>query len=257
MTANLAALPERDDPLDPVVLIVNSDEVTRSWIEATVTSIGLRAISVDSGRELLSRFPPDSTACAILDVVLPDTSAFELQEHLTRAGASVLFLTRQRCISLCVRALKAGAVDFLTLPCEASELVCSLRHALRHALTSRVQRQRLDELHARYQRLTPREQEVFALVTSGLLNKLIAERLEISEITVQTHRGRVMAKMRARSLAALVRMADALQAPEPSCCTQRQDSHGSQLPVHSTLQISSGRTDNHSFRDAATPAQSC
>jgi len=202
--------------LEPVVFIVNNDDSTRAWIEAIVLSAGLRAISV-SARHLASRPEPDAPACAILDVGSPDdASGFALQEALARAGVSTLFLTRELSISSCARAFKAGAVDFLTLPCDPAHLVRALHHATREALSLWAYRTRSNELRSKYERLTAREREVFALVSSGLPNKLIAERLNISEITVQIHRGRVMRKMAARSIASLVRMADAL--PTPTSC---------------------------------------
>lgn len=212
MTPALAV--DRSQPqsmLQPLVLIVNSDDFARTWIEATVASAGLRALSFTTAAELLSCFKADTAACAILDVVLADGSGLELQENLAQAGVSTIFLTRERCISSCVRAVKAGAVDFLTMPCDATELVRALRHAVREALSSWTQLIQLDGLRYNYERLTAREREVFTLVSSGLLNKQIAERLDIKEGTVQIHRGQVMKKMAARSLASLVRMADALQ----------------------------------------------
>jgi FixJ family two-component response regulator len=199
---------------EAIIFIVNSDEPTRAWIEATVISAGLRAISVNTAAELLSRFTPGTAACVILDVTLPDASGFELQDELARAGASIMFLTRECCISSCVRAVKAGAVDFLTVPCDPTQLVRVLRHAVREAHSSMARCVQLGELRSMYRRLTAREREVFALVASGLLNKQIAQRLSISEVTVQIHRGRVMRKMSARSLASLVRMADALAPAE-------------------------------------------
>lgn len=130
-----------------------------------------------------------------------------------------MFLTRERCISSCVRALKAGAVDFLTVPCDAHQLVRALRYAVKEAISSQHWRVQIDELCSRYALLTAREREVFDLVASGLLNKQVAQRLNIAEITVQIHRSRVMRKMSARSLASLVRMADALQ---PATCARNR-----------------------------------
>jgi len=208
----LADRPRAGDTTEPVVFIVNGDESTRTWIEAIATSAGLRAYSFNTAAELLSRFTPGGAACAIIDVVLPDASGFELQEHLARAGVSIVFVTRERSTSSCVRAVKAGAVDFLIMPCDATQLVQALRYAVREAIASLTRRTQFVELRSRYEQLTSREREVFVLVASGLLNKQIAQRLDISEMTVQIHRGRVMRKMAARSFASLVRMADALQA---------------------------------------------
>lgn len=195
---------------EPLVLIVNSDCATRDWIEATVSATGLRALTFDSAGDLLARFSVEAAACAILDLALSDASGFELQSKLSQAGATVLFVTRERCINSCVRAIKAGAVDFLTMPCDPLELVRALRHAVREAAASWADRERLRELRSRFEQLTAREREVFALVSTGLMNKQVADRLDISEITVQIHRGRVMRKMGARSLVGLVRMADAV-----------------------------------------------
>lgn len=202
------------------VFIVNSDEPSRTWIEAMAVSAGLDATSFATAAELSSHLNFDTATCVILDVVLRDANGLELQDKLARAGAAVMFLTREHCILSCVKALKAGAVDFLTMPCDAKQLVCALRHAMREALAAWTHRAQADELRSRYEQLTSREREIFALVASGLRNKQIARDLDIREITVQIHRGRVMKKMRARSLASLVRMADAVQA-EMSASTCR------------------------------------
>ena len=223
--------------LEPVVFIVNSDEATRTWIESTVVSVGLHAISFGTAEELLSRFDPDTAACVILDVILADASGLEVQNSLARAGASIMFLTREHCISSCVKALKAGAVDFLTMPCDAKQFVCALRDAVGEAVSTWRQREQSDELRVKYERLTAREREIFVLVCSGLLNKQVAQQLAISEITVQIHRGRVMKKMRARSFAALVRMADALQVSPLPTARRRviYEEVGSTEAVGSTL----------------------
>jgi RNA polymerase sigma factor (sigma-70 family) len=207
---------DRCQGLEPLVFIVNSDEATRAWIESIVTSAGLRAIGATRASELTALLTPGAVACAILDVSLQDTSCFELQNELAREGVAIMFLTRERCISSCVRAVKAGAVDFLTVPCDANHLVSVLRHAVQEARSSLNRRVQIRELCSRYERLTAREREVFELVTDGLPNKQVAQRLEISEITVQIHRSRVMRKMSARSFASLVRMADALPFKDPA-----------------------------------------
>jgi FixJ family two-component response regulator len=201
--------------LDPTILIVNGDDATRAWITATVVSSGLRAVSMATASELLSRITPDMIACAIIDMTLPDANGLELQLDLGRLGLPTLFLTRDRCIASCVKAVKAGAVDFLTIPCNSTSLVRALRDAVTQAKASFVQRMRIDELRSKYELLTPREREVFTLVAGGLRNKQIAFQLDISQITVQIHRGQVMRKMAARSFASLVRMSDALQLSRP------------------------------------------
>ena len=207
-TVTRCASPRSDAP---VVLIVNNDRDAQSWIEATVSTAGLCAITCDSATDLLSRFSTSSPACVILDIALPDANGLDIQDKLTRAGAGIVFLTREPCIASCVRAIQAGAVDFLTLPCDAAKLWRALRSALQKAMFSRTQIQLLDALRSRFERLTQRERQVFALVSSGMLNKQVADHLVITEFTVQVHRGRVMKKMSARSFAELVRMADALK----------------------------------------------
>jgi FixJ family two-component response regulator len=202
--------------VEPVVFIVNGDEPTRAWIERTVASAGLHAIGLSTASGLAARLAPGAVACAILDVRLQDASCFELQDELAREGAAILFLTRERCISSCVRALKAGAVDFLTVPCGADRLLNAVRYALQEARSSLDRRVQIRELCSRYELLSAREREVFELVTDGLLNKQIAQRLAIAEITVQIHRSRVMRKMSAASFASLVRMADRLAAVKRS-----------------------------------------
>jgi FixJ family two-component response regulator len=214
------SLPDMVDPasegaFEPMVLIVNGDGATRGWIENTLMLAGLRALSFHTGAELLQHVQASTIACAILDLRLPDASGLELQNDLARVGVPTLFLTHERCIVSCVKAVKAGAVDFLTMPCDAMTLVRALRYAITEAKATWGQRVQLDELRSKYGLLTPRERQVFALVASGLPNKKVAYQLNISEITVQIHRGQVMRKMAARSFASLVRMSDALQFSRP------------------------------------------
>ena len=197
---------------EPIVFVVNGDESTRAWIERTVRSAGLNAVSLSGSSELIAHLVPGTVACAILDVTLQGENCFDLQKELAQEGVAIMFLTRERCISSCVRALKAGAIDFLTMPCDASELISAVRYAVQEAQSSVSRRVRIRELCSRYELLSAREREVFELVTEGLLNKQVGQRLQIAEITVQIHRGRVMRKMSAPTFASLVRMADALQA---------------------------------------------
>lgn len=200
----------------PAILIVNGDPSARNWIEATIRAAGLDARSFDTGADLLQQVQSGAIACAVIDVNLPDGSGFGLQCELVQAGVPTLFLTRERRIASCVKAIKGGAVDFLTIPCEATALVGALRDAMAQAKALYVERMKLHELRSRYETLTRREREVFALLSSGLRNKQIAHRLDISEITVQIHRSRVMRKMVAHSLASLVRTADFLEPYETS-----------------------------------------
>ena len=201
-----------DDDLEPVVFAVNGDESMRKWIEDTVSAAGFRAITFATANELRARVSPETVACAVLEVASSDASCFELQRDLSRAGAAIVFLTTQSCIRSCVQAIKAGAVDFLTMPCDPVRLTEALSFALDEARSLRAGRMQFAALLAKHELLTVREREVFMLVSSGLMNKQIAQSLDISEITVQIHRTRVMRKMEARSFASLVRMADALLA---------------------------------------------
>jgi FixJ family two-component response regulator len=205
---------------EPSVFIINSDLATRLWVEATVTSAGLRSFSFETCKAVLPYIQPAMFACAILDVSLPDGNAFDLQAHLVRAGIPTLFLTRERCFSACVKAVKAGAVDYLVMPCNSLLLIEVLRIALREALTVRSRRAQVDDVLSRYELLTARERQVFSLVSSGLRNKQVAYRLNISQVTVQIHRGQVMKKMAARSIAELVRMADVLQVNQGSAAAR-------------------------------------
>lgn len=209
------------EELEPIVFVANSDESTREWIERTVRSAGLHAIGLSRSSELTASLTPGAVACAILDVTLQGENCFELQRVLVQEGVATMFVTRERCISSCVRALKAGAVDFLTVPCDTSDLISAVRCAVQDAQSSSMRRVRLRELCDRYELLSAREREVFKLVTEGLLNKQIGQRLQIAEITVQIHRSRVMRKMSAPTFASLVRMADALQACSVICTANR------------------------------------
>ncbi|HEY6645431.1 response regulator transcription factor [Povalibacter sp.] len=201
------------NPAQPIVAIVSGDEMTRTWVATAVATAGLRTMTFSSVADYIHPYGSGAISCVILDTEPPNASSFDLQLRLARSGVPALFVAREPNISWCVRALKAGAVDFLTLPCDKARLLEAVQEACADALRSRSARDRIDELAIRMRTLTKREQEVFALVVSGLSNKQIAGHLAISETTVQVHRGRVMRKMRADSLAELVRMADALQLP--------------------------------------------
>jgi FixJ family two-component response regulator len=195
---------------EALVLVFNSDPATGSWILGTACSAGFRTELMDSAESLLTTIAPDLAVCAVLESTLPDERVFELQHQLAQLGVSVVFLTRSPSVSACARALKGGAVDFLTVPCSPTNVERALRDACDEAVARRDRRMQLAGLRSRYAELTRRERDVFALVVSGLLNKQVAHRLGISSITVQIHRGRVMRKMAARSFASLVRMADVL-----------------------------------------------
>jgi RNA polymerase sigma factor (sigma-70 family) len=195
---------------EPIVFIVDDDPAVRRAMERLIRSVGLDVESFVSAREFLQREPPGGPACIVLDIRMPGLSGLDLQEELTRAGLDlpVIFATGHGTVPMSVRAMKAGAVDFLQKPIDDQVLLDAVNRALDRHRRQREEEAGLQVLRERIAELTPREKEVFALVVSGLLNKQIAAELGTSEKTIKVHRARVMQKMRADSLAELVRMAD-------------------------------------------------
>ncbi len=203
--------------ITPTVFIVDDDVSVRESLEALIRRAGWHPIAFSSARAFLSHPHVPGPSCLILDVGLPDISGLDLQEQMS-AGyhPPIIFLTGYGDIPTSVRAIKAGALDYLTKPFRTVELVYLVRAALELDFESRSRRIERDNLQRRLNLLTPREREVLPLVVSGLLNKQAAAHLGISEITLQIHRTNVMRKMEARSLADLVRMADSLAIPLPN-----------------------------------------
>jgi len=195
---------------EPIVYVVDDDASVRRALGRLLTSAGFEHESFSTAAEFLEHEPKDQPSCLVLDIQMPGLSGLKLQEELAKRGLepAIVFVTGRGTVPTSVRAMKKGAIDFLQKPYDAEELLAALRRGLAVDTAGRRARAELRELQTRYEMLTPREREVLALVTSGLMNKQVGARLGTSEKTIKVHRGRVMHKMKAHSLADLVRMAE-------------------------------------------------
>jgi len=195
-----------------IVYVVDDDPAVLRSTERLLRSLGFRVLSFASAKEFLDHPRPDAPACLLLDVRLPGLSGLDLQHELNRSGVDIpiIFMTGHGDIPMTVRAMKAGAFEFLTKPVRKQALIDAIRVALDRDRASHTERDEARTLRERYEQLTPREREVLALVVAGLLNKQIAGELATTERTIKFHRAHIMQKMGAESLAALVRMASQL-----------------------------------------------
>jgi FixJ family two-component response regulator len=198
---------------DAIVFVVDDDSSIREAIKSLISLVGLRVETFASAQEFLQYERPDLSGCVVLDVELPGLSGLDLQQELAAHGIKlpIIFITGYGDIPMSVRAMKAGATEFLTKPFRDQDLLDAIHQAVEHDRAARQHSREIADLRDRFEALTSREREVMSLVVAGWLNKQIGFELQISEITVKIHRGRVMAKMGAQSLAELVRMTERLE----------------------------------------------
>jgi FixJ family two-component response regulator len=201
-----------DSGIEQIVYVVDDDADVREGLGALLQSVGLKVITLDSAVEFLAHKRPDCPTCLILDVRLPGLSGLDFQTELTKTqnDVPIIFITGYGDIPMSVKAMKAGAVEFLTKPLREQDVLDAVRIALEHDRGRRELQTQMQSLRARYEALSHRERQVMKLVCAGLMNKQVAADIGVSEVTVKVHRHNVMKKLIAKSLADLVRMADAL-----------------------------------------------
>jgi FixJ family two-component response regulator len=197
----------------PTIFVVDDDASVRDAISNLLESVGLRAKVFESTEAFCKAPRPDAPSCLVLDVKLPGVSGLEFQESLAKANVSIpiIFITAHGDVPMTSRAMKAGAIEFLMKPFQKEDLLAAVHHGLQKDRIRREEQAEVSILQSRVEQLTSREREVMDLVVSGLINKEVGAQLGLSEVTVKIHRGRVMQKMGAASLAELVRMSDRLK----------------------------------------------
>ncbi|MEQ6328604.1 response regulator transcription factor [Pseudomonas chengduensis] len=200
-------------PLDPIVFVVDDDLSVREALSSLIRSVGLRVETFASAQDFLRYQRPDVTACLVLDVRMPGLSGLDLQRELAHSDEwiPIIFITGHGDIPMSVRAMKAGAIEFLPKPFRDEDLLDAIREGLERDQVARQQRAELAEIQDKYATLTSREREVIVLIVKGMLNKQVAAELGITEITIKVHRHRILQKMKAKSLPALVRMVEKLR----------------------------------------------
>ncbi|MCC8958325.1 response regulator transcription factor [Bradyrhizobium sp. Pear77] len=207
---------------DPIVFIVDDDLSVRDSLSNLFRSVGLRTAAFGSAHEFLQHKLPDVASCLILDIRLPRLSGLDFQAELAKADihTPIIFMTGHGDIPMTVRAMKAGAVDFLTKPFRDQDMLDAVTTAIERDRTRRNEARALANLRAAFATLTPRERQIMSLVTAGLMNKQVAAEIGVAEITVKIHRGHIMRKMAAKSLPDLVRMAQILGIKQASGSAQ-------------------------------------
>jgi FixJ family two-component response regulator len=213
----MLASPKPSPENEATVFVIDDDAGIRDALRRLLGSVGLHVSTFSSAAEFLASRLPDAPSCLILDVRLPGVSGLDFQTELAKADilVPIIFITGHGDIPMTVRAMKAGAIEFLSKPFRDQDLLDAVQLGLERDRTRRESSKAVSGLMSAYQSLTSREQQVIALVTAGLMNKQIAAEIGVSEITVKVHRGNVMRKMGAKSLADLVRMADLLGLRQP------------------------------------------
>ena len=198
---------------DPIVFVVDDDPLIRDGLRSLIKSVGLHVETFGSSREFMQRRPSDAPGCLVLDVRLPGLSGLDLQRELNESNFEIpiIFMTGHGDIPMSVRAMKNGALEFLTKPVRGQDLLDAIQQAIARDRAARRERAKIADLRTRFDSLTPREREVLDLIVAGLLNKQIAGELNNEEVTIKTHRAHIMQKTHAESLAHLVRMNEELK----------------------------------------------